>query len=145
MCIRDSYALATRLSYFLWKSLPDDQLFLLASEGALSDPAVLASEVDRLLDDEKSLRFVEDFLDQWLELEDIDATTPDERLYPEYDDLLRQAMLEETRRFFAELIWDDPRRARTDRLGFHLPESTTRRALRHPRYRRARIPKGGSS
>ena len=103
----DDYALATRLSYFLWKSLPDDQLFLLASEGALSDPAVLASEVDRLLDDEKSLRFVEDFLDQWLELEDIDATTPDERLYPEYDDLLRQAMLEETRRFFAELIWDD--------------------------------------
>jgi len=103
----DDYALATRLSYFLWKSLPDDQLFILAAEGALSDPAVLASEVDRLLDDEKSQRFVEDFLDQWLELEDIDATTPDERLYPEYDDLLRQAMLEETRRFFAELIWDD--------------------------------------
>ena len=103
----DDYALATRLSYFLWKSLPDDQLSLLAAEGALSDPAVLASEVDRLLDDEKSRRFVEDFLDQWLELEDIDATTPDERLYPEYDDLLRQAMLEETRRFFAELIWDD--------------------------------------
>lgn len=103
----DDYALATRLSYFLWKSLPDDQLFLLAAEGALSEPAVLASEVDRLLDDEKSQRFVEDFLDQWLELEDIDATTPDERLYPEYDDLLRQAMLEETRRFFAELIWDD--------------------------------------
>ena len=103
----DDYALATRLSYFLWKSLPDDQLFLLATEGALSDPAVLASEVDRLLDDEKSQRFVEDFLDQWLELEDIDATTPDEGLYPEYDDLLRQAMLEETRRFFAELIWDD--------------------------------------
>ncbi|NRB73414.1 MAG: DUF1592 domain-containing protein [Verrucomicrobiales bacterium] len=103
----NDYALATRLSYFLWKSLPDDQLFLLAAEGALSDPAILASEVDRLLDDEKSRRFVEDFLDQWLELEDIDATTPDERLYPEYDDLLRQAMLEETRRFFAELIWDD--------------------------------------
>ena len=60
-----------------------------------------------MLDDEKSQRFVEDFLDQWLELEDIDATTPDEKLYPEYDDVLRQAMLEETRRFFSELIWDD--------------------------------------
>lgn len=103
----DNYALATRLSYFLWKSVPDDQLSLLAAEGALSDTAVLAAEVDRMLDDEKSQRFIEDFLDQWLELEDIDATTPDERLYPEYDDLLRQAMLEETRRFFAELIWDD--------------------------------------
>ena len=103
----DDYALATRLSYFLWKSLPDDQLFLLASEGKLSDPAILASEVDRLLDDERSQRFVEDFLDQWLELEDIGATTPDEKLYPEYDDVLRQAMLEETRRFFSELIWND--------------------------------------
>ena len=103
----NDYALATRLSYFLWKSLPDDQLFLLAAEGKLSDQAILASEVDRMLDDEKSQRFVEDFLDQWLELEGIDATTPDEKLYPEWDDVLRQAMLEETRRFFSELIWDD--------------------------------------
>ncbi len=103
----DDYALATRLSYLLWKSLPDDQLFLLAAEDKLGEPAILASEVNRMLDDEKSLRFLDDFLDQWLELEDIDATTPDEKLYPEYDDVLRQAMLEETRRFFAELIWDD--------------------------------------
>jgi len=103
----DDYALATGLSCFLWKSLPDDQLFLLAAEGKLSESAVLASEVDRMLDDEKSQRFVEDFLDQWLELEDIDATTPDEKLYPEYDDVLRQSMLEETRRFFSQLIWDD--------------------------------------
>ena len=92
---------------FCGKSLPDDQLFDLAAQGVLSNQSVLTSEVDRMLDDEKSQRFVEDFLDQWLELEDIDATTPDEKLYPEYDDVLRQAMLEETRRFFAELIWDD--------------------------------------
>jgi hypothetical protein len=103
----DDYALATRLSYFLWKSLPDDQLFHLASEGQLSDPAVLRSETGRLLDDEKAQRFIDDLLDQWLELEDIDATTPDETLYPEYDDILRQSMLEETRHFFTELIWDD--------------------------------------
>jgi len=103
----DDYALATRLSYFFWKSLPDDQLFLLAAEGKLSDPAILTSEVDRMLDDEKAERFIKDFLDQWLELKDIDATTPDDRLYPEYDDVLRQAMLEETNRFFAELIWND--------------------------------------
>ena len=103
----NDYALATRLSYFLWKSLPDDQLFLLAAEGKLSERAVLASEIDRMLDDEKSQRFVDDFLDQWLELEDIDATTPDEKLYPEWGDVLRQAMLEETRRCFSELIWVD--------------------------------------
>ncbi|MCP4904852.1 MAG: DUF1592 domain-containing protein, partial [bacterium] len=63
----DDYALATRLSYFLWKSLPDDQLFLLAAEGKLRDQATLASEDDRMLDDEKAQRFVEDFLDQWPE------------------------------------------------------------------------------
>ena len=103
----DNYALATRLSYFLWKSLPDDQLFLLAADGKLGEPAVLASEVDRMLDDERSHRFIKNFLDQWLGLVDIDATTPDEKLYPEYGDVLRQAMLEETHRFFSELIWND--------------------------------------
>ena len=103
----DDYALATRLSYFLWKSLPDDQLLFLAAGGRLNDPKVLTTEVNRMLEDEKAQRFVEDFLDQWLDLQDIDATTPDEKLYPEYDDVLRQAMLEETRRFFFEMIRSD--------------------------------------
>ncbi|MBC8148951.1 MAG: DUF1592 domain-containing protein, partial [Verrucomicrobiaceae bacterium] len=103
----DDYALATRLSYFLWKSLPDDQLLFLAAGGRLNDPEVLTTEVDRMLEDEKAQRFVEDFLDQWLDLQDIDTTTPDEELYPEYDDVLRQAMLEETRRFFSETIRSD--------------------------------------
>ena len=103
----DDYALATRLSYFLWKSLPDDQLLFLAAGGRLNDPEVLTTEVNRMLENEKAQRFVEDFLDQWLELKEIDATTPDEKLYPEYDDVLRQAMLEETRRFFSEMIRSD--------------------------------------
>ncbi|MEM7011959.1 MAG: sulfatase-like hydrolase/transferase, partial [Verrucomicrobiota bacterium] len=103
----DDFALAARLSYFLWKSLPDDRLFLLANEGTLRNPDVLRNEVDRMLDDEKSQRFIVDFLGQWLELNEIDATRPDEKLYVEYDDVLRQAMLEETRRFFNELIWND--------------------------------------
>ena len=79
----------------------------LAAGGRLNDRAVLGLEVNRMLADEKAQRFVEDFLDQWLELKDIDATTPDEKLYPEYDDVLRQAMLEETRRFFSEMIRSD--------------------------------------
>jgi hypothetical protein len=100
----DDYALATRLSYFLWKSLPDDELFRLAANKQLREPDILARQVDRMLADDKSNRFVRDFLDQWLGLRDIDATTPDANLYPEYDGVLRQAMLRETRAFFRELI-----------------------------------------
>ncbi|MDE0739885.1 MAG: DUF1592 domain-containing protein [Planctomycetota bacterium] len=100
----DDFALATRLSYFLWKSLPDEKLFELAKAGQLSDPKVLAAQVDRMLDDEKSMRFVEDFLGQWLRLREINATTPDEKLYPEFDEILGQSMRQETELFFASLI-----------------------------------------
>jgi hypothetical protein len=96
--------LATRLSYFLWKSIPDKELFELAANGRLLDKKVLENQVNRMLDDKKSDRFINDFLDQWLGLGEIDATTPDEKLFPEYDDNLRQAMLGETRLFFRELI-----------------------------------------
>ncbi|MGB0578520.1 MAG: DUF1592 domain-containing protein [Limisphaerales bacterium] len=100
----DEPALATRLSYFLWKSLPDDQLTRLANQKRLSDPKTLSAQVDRMLGDPKAERLINDFLDQWAGLKNIDATTPDDKLYPEYDDILRQAMLKETRLFFRELI-----------------------------------------
>ena len=100
----DDYALASRLSYFLWKTLPDEQLFALARNNKLKDPKVLTNQVNRMLNDPRSNRFVDDFLDGWLGLGEIDATTPDEKLYPEYGDTLRQAMLAETRLFFRELI-----------------------------------------
>lgn len=100
----DDFALATRLSYFLWKTCPDEDLFDLAAAGRLSEPEVLTAQVDRLLDDDRSNRFVGDFLDQWIDLKKIDATTPDDQLYPEYDDLLREAMLAESRLFFGELV-----------------------------------------
>jgi len=100
----NNYDMASRLSYFLWRSLPDEELTQLAADGRLSDPEMLASQVDRMLDDPKSERFVHEFLDQWLELDRIDATTPDTYLYPEYDDVLRRAMLAETREFFAHLM-----------------------------------------
>ena len=100
----DEYALASRLSYFLWKSMPDVELFDLAAEGKLSDPDVLAGQVDRMLADEKSQRFIRDFLGQWLRLNKVNATTPDENLYPEYDELLSQAIPQEPELFFAELI-----------------------------------------
>jgi len=100
----NNHALATRLSYFLWKSLPDHELFKLADANRLTDPKVLAAQVDRMLNDPKAQRFINDFLDQWAGLKNIDATTPDDKLYLEYDDILRQAMLKETRLFFRELI-----------------------------------------
>jgi len=103
----DDFALATRLSYFLWKSLPDEELFATARDGTLSEPEVLAEQVERMLDDDKAQRFVADFVGQWLRLYEIELTSPDERLYPEYDDLLHHALQEETRLFFAELVKSD--------------------------------------
>ena len=98
------HALASRLSYFLWRSPPDEELLQLASDGILSDTKTLDAQVSRMLSDPKRDRFVHEFLGQWLELDRIDATTPDAYLYPEYDDVLRKAMLAETREFFACLI-----------------------------------------
>ena len=100
----DDWSLATRLSYFLWKSTPDDELYRVAKEKKLTQPKILKQQVERMLADPKSDRFVNDFLDQWLGLGNIDATTPDVKLYPEYDSVLRLAMLAETRLFFRELL-----------------------------------------
>ena len=103
----DDFGLATRLSYFLWRSQPDAELFEAARAGTLSAPAVLGEQVDRMLDDPKTARFVKDFAGQAFRLYELRATTPDPGLYPEYDDLLGQAMAAETELFFSELIASD--------------------------------------
>jgi len=103
----DGFAIANRLSYFLWRSQPDDRLLAAASSGRLATPEGLREETERLLDDPKSRRFVDDFTGQWLDLREIDATTPDPRAYPEYDPVLRYSALEETRLFFAEILRGD--------------------------------------
>lgn len=100
----DDFALAERLSFFLWNGLPDDQLLAAAKTGDLSDPSVRADQVDRLLNDDRSARFLEQFLGSWLDLDKIDFTTPDEKLYPEHDKLLQWSMVEETHGFVRELI-----------------------------------------
>ena len=100
----DDFGLATRLSYFLWRSMPDEPLLALASDGRLSDHAVLSAQVDRMLDDPRTARFVEDFTGQAFRLYELKATTPDSGLYPEYEDRLGQAMAQETQLFFGELI-----------------------------------------
>ena len=96
-------SLASRLSYWLWNGPPDAPL--LAAD--LSKPTVLHREVDRLLADKRSDRFIEDFANQWLELSRLDETTPDPQLYPEYRFLLHEGMAAETRAFLRELIQND--------------------------------------
>ena len=100
----DEFAIANRLSYFLWKSLPDRELFEIAASGNLTKPDVLKQQVDRMLADKKSSRFVQDFLGQWLRLNKLNAPSPDDGLYPEYDELLASAIPQETHLFFGELI-----------------------------------------
>jgi mono/diheme cytochrome c family protein len=103
----DDYAIASRLSYFLWSTLPDDELTALAAKGELRKPAVLRAQVERMLGDQRSQRFIENFTDQWLELTKIDATTPDRNLYREFDAFLFWSMLQETRMFFSEMLQHD--------------------------------------
>jgi len=103
----DDWALACRLSYFLWSTIPDDELRKLASEGSLSQPAILRGQVERMLASAKANAFVDNFVGQWLELRQIDFTIPDRKLYPEFDDILKAAMVGETQAFFAQMLHDD--------------------------------------
>ena len=103
----DDYAIASRLSYFLWSSLPDDELTALASKGELRKPAVLRAQVDRMLGDKRSQRFVDSFTGQWLELRKINATTPDGDVYREFDGFLFWSMPQETKLFFREMLQHD--------------------------------------
>lgn len=100
----DDHALACRLSYFFWNSLPDDHLRQLADSGRLRDPAVLRAEVERLLADGRSQRFVDDFLGQWLKLRSIAANDADRKLYPEFNPYLQDSLVAETRAYFRELL-----------------------------------------
>jgi hypothetical protein len=100
----DDYALASRLSYFLWSTMPDETLFALAKSGELQRPQVLRAQVERMLQDPKAKAFTENFTGQWLSLREINATTPDKMLYPEYDEFLQWSALKETQLFFDELL-----------------------------------------
>jgi hypothetical protein len=100
----DAYALASRLSYFLIRSMPDEILSARAADQSLLQPEVLRNETERLLRHPNSVRMIHDFTDSWLNLREIDFTTPDKQLYPEFDGLLQDSMLRETRSYFQELL-----------------------------------------
>ncbi len=105
----DGTALATRLALFLWNSVPDAALRARGERGELDRPEILRAEVDRMLADPRSQRFVNGFLDYWLELRRIEDTSPSTTLYNDYylDDALVEAALAETRLFFTELVARD--------------------------------------
>ena len=100
-------ALASRLSFFLWSSIPDDQLLTLASQNKLKDPAVLEQQVKRMLADPRSNAVIANFAEQWLHLRNLKSSAPDLEAFPDFDDNLRQAMKQETTLLFDSILRED--------------------------------------
>ena len=99
--------LAFRLSFFLWSSIPDDELLDAAIRGKLKKPAVLEQQVQRMLADSRSRNLVTNFASQWLHLRNLASMTPDMRIFPDFDDNLRQAFRQETELFFESIMRED--------------------------------------
>jgi uncharacterized protein DUF1592/uncharacterized protein DUF1588/uncharacterized protein DUF1585/uncharacterized protein DUF1587/uncharacterized protein DUF1595/cytochrome c len=99
--------LASRLSFFLWSSIPDDELLDLAARGKLKDPSILQQQVRRLLGDPRSKALVDNFANQWLKLGKIAGVVPDADVHPEFDENLREAMQQETRLFIGSQLRED--------------------------------------
>jgi hypothetical protein len=102
----DDFALASRLSYFFWSTMPDDELLDLAAKGRLGQPALLRAQVERMLKSPKAEAFTRNFCGQWLGLRDIDFTEPS-GAYPEFDQMLKASMAREPELFFAEILKED--------------------------------------
>ncbi len=100
-------ALASRLSFFLWSSVPDDQLIDLAAQGRLRDPAVLEQQVKRMLADPKSDALIENFTGQWLNVRSLQVSSPEVNLFPDFDDNLRAAFEREIELFFGSVVHED--------------------------------------
>src|SRR5262245_5546133 len=99
--------LASRLSFFLWSSIPDDELLRVAAKKRLKDPAVLEQQVRRMLADPKADALVSNFAGQWLHLRNLKGKVPNSFQFPDFDDDLRRAMIEETERFFQSVVAED--------------------------------------
>ncbi len=103
----DGYSIATRLSYLFWSTSPDRELLDLARKKKLTQSKTLKEQVERMLNHPKAENFTKNFVGQWLKLNDIDFTSPDEKLYPEFDELLKYSMVKETELFFEDLLKND--------------------------------------
>ena len=100
----DDYAVASRLSYFLWNTMPDAQLLKQAEAGKLTKPWAVQQQVERMLADNRGRNFVKDFAAEWLDLSLIDFTEPDPRLYRDFDIIVQQSMLDETHTFLQTML-----------------------------------------
>ena len=127
--------LASRLSYFLWSSMPDDELLGVAEAGKLHDPAVLDAQVKRMLADPRSAALPDNFAGQWLEIRNLDVVKPDPQKFPEWGPELRDAMKAETRMFFEYILRED-RAVGFHRCQVYLLECAAGEILWHPRSRR---------
>lgn len=105
--VLNEYEVASRLSYFLWSSMPDDQLFQLAENRRLLDREVLRSQIDRMLHDDKASSLGRNFASQWLNLRNLVDVRPNPEVFPEFDDSLRNAMAKETELLFATIVKED--------------------------------------
>jgi hypothetical protein len=105
--IINAYELASRLSYFLWSTMPDEELFAHAKQGDLGNELILDDQVRRMLKDPRSTALVENFAEQWLQLRILDEITPDPKSFPNFNDDLRRDMKEETRQFIRTIVQED--------------------------------------
>src|SRR6185369_13520187 len=103
----DDLALASRLSFFLWSSIPDEELLTAAEQGKLKDPAVLNGQIKRMLADRKSQALTSNFAAQWLFIRNLQSSRPDNKTFPDFDDNLRQAFRKETELFFDSIVRED--------------------------------------
>jgi len=141
-------ALASRLSFFLWNSIPDDELLTLAEQKRLNDPAVLDRQVRRMITDARFDSFVETFAGQWLFLRNLSASVPVQQNFPDFDDTLRQAFRSETELFFKSVIREDRSaldllRADYTFLNERLAEHYGIAGIKGNRFRRVTLPPGG--
>ena len=134
--------LASRLSYFLWADMPDDELLGLADTGQLGRPAVLEPQVRRMLADPRASALVDTFAEQWLQLRNLDRVKPDPARFPTVDDELRHAMRRETDLFLGAIIRED--RSLLDLIdrALHFSQWPAGSPLRHHRRYRRSVPTG---
>lgn len=100
----NDWEIASRLSYLLWSTMPDDELLALAAQGKLRDKTELSKQIARLLADPRSERFTDSFATQWLHLRNVGRFPPDKKLYPDYDVSLEKSMIGETKSYFREVL-----------------------------------------
>jgi hypothetical protein len=108
-----SFELASRLSYFLWQTMPDEELFAAAESGELADPEHVADQARRMLADPRAHVGLRNFFDQWLHVRELEHVTKSETAYPTFDESLAASMAEETRRFVDDVLWNGDARLET--------------------------------